>query len=986
LHGNGHRYLPASATMKSSWSRGSEWHRWDPHIHTPATALNNQFDDDWSGFFDAVEKATPVVEALGVTDYCTIAGYKEFCSRQIAGRAKNVKLVFPNVEFRLDVQTERKRGINLHLLFAPDDPNHVREIERVLSRLEFGYKERQYRCSPDDLIALGMATDASQTYSDGALRAGVAQFKLELKQLRRVFDEDHWIRRNCLVAVAASVEDGTSGLQKDSAFKAMREELESFAHVILSPGDSDRAFWLGKKSGCDRDYIEKHYRCLKPCLHGSDAHRLQDVLRPEKERFCWIRGELTFEGLRQTLLEPGARVHIGARPPVGPPAGDCISVLEIENAAWIEVPTMELNPGLVAIIGPKGSGKTALADFIAQAAGAPIHDGASFLLKAREHLEDSQAALTWRDGCRTDARRLDDRRPLQEPPRVRYLSQQFVDRLCSSDGVAGELLDEIEAVVFQAIPDEERLGAISFGELRDFKLGEVSDARVSLLARIQELTDRISVEDEKKSKLPALVTKQRDLVDRAGKSTKAMQGLIPKEKRKEGEELLRLQEVCTAKEKDLQRLRLRQTKLAHLEDAYTRLRADWHRESEALAEKYRDCGIRDEDWDLFRPLVSPGVGTVLGAAKTEVQRLIDAVTDGTTGTTRDDTLPTTWSLKDLRSRLTGLTVEIGVEKDRAKSHADLQKQLTALQQECERVSKEIEDVQLCDGRRRKAIDERRSAYAGIFDLFAQEEAVLEHLYAPLRERLEGEDGTRRLDFHVRRTVDLDAWVVRGEDLLDLRKAGPFQGRGRLEAVAAEKLVPAWRNGASAAVAAAMEAFLTEYMKGLTESRASHAGLQDVGRWLFSTEHVSLTYGIRYDGLEISTLSPGMRGIVLLMLYLAVDQWDMRPLVVDQPEENLDPQSVYDELVGYFRDAKRRRQIILVTHNPNLVVNADADQVIVAHAERAGSGLPKIRYSSGGLEDSRTRTDVCRILEGGARAFREREQRYAFPDDPRTGSP
>jgi len=173
------------------------------------------------------------------------------------------------------------------------------------------------------------------------------------------------------------------------------------------------------------------------------------------------------------------------------------------------------------------------------------------------------------------------------------------------------------------------------------------------------------------------------------------------------------------------------------------------------------------------------------------------------------------------------------------------------------------------------------------------------------------------------------------------------------------------------------------MRGLSDSRLSHVGLQDVGRWLFSTDHVSLAYGIRYDGQEISTLSPGMRGIVLLMLYLAVDQWDLRPLIVDQPEENLDPQSVYDELVRYFRDAKIRRQVILVTHNPNLVVNADADQVIVASARRQGAGLPQIHYSSGGLEDSQTRTDVCRILEGGERAFREREQRYAFSQDLRS---
>jgi predicted ATPase len=66
-----------------------------------------------------------------------------------------------------------------------------------------------------------------------------------------------------------------------------------------------------------------------------------------------------------------------------------------------------------------------------------------------------------------------------------------------------------------------------------------------------------------------------------------------------------------------------------------------------------------------------------------------------------------------------------------------------------------------------------------------------------------------------------------------------------------------------------------------------------------------------------------------LLYLAIDKEDDRPLIIDQPEENLDPKSIFDELVPLFREVKSRRQIIIVTHNANLVVNTDADQVIVA---------------------------------------------------------
>jgi energy-coupling factor transporter ATP-binding protein EcfA2 len=137
----------------------------------------------------------------------------------------------------------------------------------------------------------------------------------------------------------------------------------------------------------------------------------------------------------------------------------------------------------------------------------------------------------------------------------------------------------------------------------------------------------------------------------------------------------------------------------------------------------------------------------------------------------------------------------------------------------------------------------------------------------------------------------------------------------------------------------------------------------------------LIYGVQYEGVDIEQLSPGTRGIVLLLLYLAIDRDDDRPLLIDQPEENLDPKSIFDELVERFRRAKLRRQIIIVTHNSNLIVNTDADQVIVATCGPHRPGhLPEISYESGGLENPHIRKHVCEILEGGEEAFRERARR------------
>jgi hypothetical protein len=236
---------------------------------------------------------------------------------------------------------------------------------------------------------------------------------------------------------------------------------------------------------------------------------------------------------------------------------------------------------------------------------------------------------------------------------------------------------------------------------------------------------------------------------------------------------------------------------------------------------------------------------------------------------------------------------------------------------------------------------------------------------------------------VEREVRLDDWVSKGEELIDLRRDSSFRGHGALRKHAERLLFEPWRTGGPETVADAMEKFLQELsselvkaIPDLPDEHTRRVRKQEIGTWMYSTDHINVQYGITYEGTPIERLSPGTRGIVLLLLYLAVDIHDRRPLLIDQPEENLDPRSVFSELVPHFRKAKKRRQIIMVTHNANLVVNTDADQVIVATARGAdGGGLPEISYMGGSIENRVVRSAVCRLLEGGRRAFLDRERRY-----------
>ncbi len=114
---------------------------------------------------------------------------------------------------------------------------------------------------------------------------------------------------------------------------------------------------------------------------------------------------------------------------------------------------------------------------------------------------------------------------------------------------------------------------------------------------------------------------------------------------------------------------------------------------------------------------------------------------------------------------------------------------------------------------------------------------------------------------------------------------------------------------------------------------------------------------------------GQRAIVLLKIILSYDD---KPLLIDQPEEDLDNSYIFSQLVEAFKEAKKKRQIIIATHNANLVVNTDAEQIIVAkYIENT------ITYTAGTLENPGTRFDVKDILEGGEKAFKKREEKYGF---------
>lgn len=982
-------------------NRGSEWRRWEPHMHAPGTVLNNQFGgtDAWTKYLTSLESVTPKIEAIAVTDYYITDTYEGVLRHHIAGRLPDVQLIFPNVEVRLDVAA--KSGfVNLHLLVSPEDPNHVAEVRRILSRLQFIAHGDRVDCTRDDLIRLGKRADTSIQDDRAALAHGATQFKVNFAQLREVFGESDWAKKNILIAVAGGAGDGTSGVRQ-AADATVRQEIEKFAHIIFSSSQAQREFWLGR-GAASIDELRARYNGCKPCLHGSDAHDQTSIGQATSGRFSWIKGALNFDSLRQACIDPGSRAYIGPEPPRQALPSQVIAQVDITRAPWAVTPTVPLNSGLVAIVGARGSGKTALADVIAAGCDA-ISSVAwtadesispSFLVRARQLIGDANVTLTW-GGGNTVTRALDGR-DANEPltyPRARYLSQQFVEELCSSKGASEGLIQEVERVIFEAHPENEREGALTFAELLEAGVMRFRQSRQRETEAIASVSERIAEELEKEGLIAALgnqAAQKRLLV--AGYNADLAK-LVVKGTQVQAARHAELSQAAQVLNGKIQRFGNQRRTFLAMQDEVRTMRST--KAPEMLREvqaRYIGSGLDATQWNQFLLDYKGDVDNALAGYIVWVDQEIANI-NGVPPPPGNPNLAliapgvdlATVNLTTIKAEMARLELFISADTVIRNQYTALSSRIAQENSALKALETRLTDAQGAVTRRKALQTEREVSYGRLFDAIVSEQNVLIALYAPLMARLASSSGTlRKLSFSVSRVVDVDAWGGFAEDkLIDCRRSGPFYGRGSLIKLANSQLKPAWETGTAGEIQAAMSQFISTYWKDLlahapfvpAQKPEFHAWLKQFAHWLFSTDHITIRYEIAYDGVDIRKLSPGTRGIVLLLLYLALDDADDRPLVIDQPEENLDPKSVFDELVSLFIAAKAKRQVIMVTHNANLVINTDADQIIIADAgPHPAGGLPPIAYLSGGLEDAGIRTAVCDVLEGGEEAFRERARR------------
>ena len=978
-------------TNKFSYPRGSEWRRWDLHAHSPAS-----YGGKYEEFVKNIQKCE--AEVIGINDYFTIDGYENILKLDTGD-----KIIFPVIEFRMcnmvldknDPRLKSGAKINFHIIFN-NDINIITRIRTWLNALE--------------------------CFCEGGKKETFGNIDLEKEREKLTFNyfdvierlESDEILKNCYLVWLPYDEYG--GIDKidpvrDGYFKL---GVINKADIIGSSTKKQIDFFLWKHEHYEETQIKKWLNGRKiPCIKGSDAHeitypigKLRDDKSKPTNKYCWIKSDPTFEGLKQIKYEPGERVYIGEEPPAKIDRSRIIKSITLVNSnKWFEDNKLiELNEGLISVIGGKGTRKTALLDLLAYASQSYRRykkkegESKSFLEKAFRELKGTKIKIEWDDGSPDEIDIGDKIEDFREEGKVRYLPQDFIEEICTELG-RESLEKQMENVIFQNVPKEYKATYSDFSIYKNAQIKVINNKKKRIDEQMRKInseifgiSELIVGQDKKKNEIKKIEKDILKLKEEMKKISISIKDL--KEQQKILNELNALNENKSNLERTISVFNSKLLKIDEIKNRISVFTENAEEFAVRIKEDLRLIQISEGIIENIKVILLPeNVGQVLENRKREIAVAIKNKKK---------------ELDEHNRKIQDLNKNLKLEKSKQDKIKEINTLLGKHKEKLDSIKEEVRNIETSEKNLPNLFSKRDNLFISFFEILFEEKEKLKSIYSSLESILKAsaEENEKLFDFSVQFNFNVKYIAEKGDSLIDHKNEGRFWHKTH-EALIDEleklRFLPNFenvdmsnndKNTVKRFLKNVRDLFLKNEngrdFKISSQLRKGHTE-KDFYDWLYSTDYYTIVYSIKFNNIDIDNLSPGLKGVALLILYLELDKEDIRPILIDQPEENLDNRSVYKTLMRYFRSAKQRRQIVIITHNPNLVVNTDSEQIIVADFDR---GLEKqkarICYVSGSLENSfrndsalinleeqGIREHVCEILEGGKEAFEKREQKYGF---------
>lgn len=968
----------------NNFQRGSEWRKWDLHAHTPLDAnwldsetLNDeQSRKSFAKRYISFAKSQNL-SAIAITDHNFCDDIENCLIPYLTEEAqKNGIVIFPGFE----ITAKDGSGIHILVIFPEDtDIKIILEIVKKCFKAGTNLQAKETPVSDKSIseiknIIKETNIDSIFIYAHADRENGVLH-NGTIKGIRRI---EEWHNNDVEIVQMSKDKSELDGFYKSVFIEKDPKYYRKIAYILASDCRS-----------INLDSNEDNGRCYLG------------------EKYTWIKADLTFKGLRQAIVECEDRIYVGKTP-------EKLSQIESNKTKYIDTieicskePTeywfkqsISLNPELVSIIGNKGSGKSALADIMGLLGNSKNTEYFSFLSKEKFYKDNSAdkhyAKLKWlSDTDFTKETNLIESYDKSEIEKVKYIPQSYFEKVCNFIDNQKDFKKEIEKVIFKHLKDDEKLGVNDFDSLvklkKDTAYKDIENHKNELEDIVYNyviVSNKLLEENKKlnKSNLDEL-TKQKQSLEA---------NILALEKNKvekptnntNSDKIKDITEKILKKNQVAEELKLQSEKLANQGYELTAVRENiasiqkyYNHVALELSEKLKSLNIKIEDI-----IVIQNNNQILQNKEQEIQLAKKNNAE---------------QIEIVNKELCGLKTEKENEErllsGEEKKYQDYINTKTKYEQELKQIlGNETEPLSMNDtyyyykylcsdeninhlNKQKKVLFEKMQQTAiSIFEEYLEVRKIYENLKVNvdnfIKEFEFNPDSNVKIEFRPKIKIMKTSFI--DNIMVYLDKVGTFRGEERdsffaklcnLEIETKEDFTHILN-----VLVSAIKKNLDNNEDTINKSLKKEAKAEDLYTYIFSGEYLDVDYDLEFNNKPISMLSPGERGLLLLTFFLLADTSNA-PLILDQPEENLDNQTIYNVLVQLIRNAKKKRQVIIVTHNPNLAVVCDSEQIICANFDTSTD--PKINYISGAIENPKINAKIVDILEGTMPAFKNREDKY-----------
>lgn len=945
---------------------GSTWHRWDFHVHTPYSILNNGYGfdpfttEDEKPFDEYVQTLfTKAIEqnimAIGITDYFMIDGYKRIIENYINNPVKMAALfpdesmrnkikqiyLFPNIELRLDKFVgEGAKSVNYHVIFSNTVP--IQEIEdNFLHQIKFQTGIGSLMpISKMNIENCGKQIKRDNHENGSDLLVGLMHITVDYNDILHTLTTIPAFSGKYLITIP--VDEDLSNISWNGRDYSIRRDLYQQCDCYMTSNRKTIDWALARDGKAEER--KREFGSLKPCIWGSDAHEYDRMFQPANNRFCWIKAELSFEGLYQILYEPAERVSIQEGYPNSKSGHQIIRSIQFEDPNFQTEPIV-FNDDLTCIIGGKSTGKSLLLQQLAKSID-PLYAKKQEQVSSfrRKDFPVQKSIVLWKDST-------------SEERKIVYIPQTFLNRTIDDPENSTAVTGIIENVLLQEAGIAE-----AFANLTETLKSIKKQVRVDISDYCEMIRDLQKLENTiKEEGPPAVFSATIDQLEEERTALASKVDLTEEEISRFTEIECRL-DILRKTEKDYER------ELSGFESMP---------KPTLIIPTYFSCLDSNTISHLFQddfPHSNSHIQKAIEELSAEIQPRWEKI------------------CAELSFELTKLLVQVRDEIAKLKNEYEVLRikigQSERLQQLSTTISAEREKLQAAKQREkakttliekiqflRKAIIRSQEKFLKAYESYCT--IVIQT----------GTQISTALSFSA-----IPVWKQKNfqselSNIFDNRNYPSFKSQYNYDLMSLasddyneallDKLWEAMSNpqafgGLAIKAAYDMESALTQIF----------------GNW----------YNIHYivkSGVDtIEEMSPGKKALVLLELLISLEN-SKCPILIDQPEDDLDNRSIYEDLVQYIREKKLERQIIIVTHNANIVLGADAEEVVIANQNGKGTenASKRFEYRSGAIENDKVekdeqgvplpgilnergiQTQICDILEGGRLAFELRQKKY-----------